>query len=165
MTMRKTIPLITLLILFGSGILHAQIRKIPIQVSSKPRTEQTTNSTTNAKLQGKNKVNATTKRTNKREIVPSTAPTSSTSKGVATGTIFDWLATRYVTEADIANHSHELRILRNAIYARHYRKFKDANLRNFFNQFQWYRGERDEIPASELNQYEQYNIQFIQKYE
>lgn len=93
------------------------------------------------------------------------APARSSSGYVADGTIFDWLATRYVTESDIAAHRGELRILRNAIYARHYRKFKDASLRNYFNQFQWYAGNRDEIPASELNKYEKYNIQFIQKYE
>lgn len=101
------------------------------------------------------------------KVVPGgyVAPARSSSARVADGTIYDWLATRYVNEADIANHRHELRILRNAIYARHYRKFKDAGLRNFFNQFQWYDGYRDEIPASELNKYEKYNIQFIQKYE
>lgn len=93
------------------------------------------------------------------------APARSSSGLVADGTIFDWLATRYATENDIATHRHELRYLRNAIYARHYRKFKDANLRNYFNQFQWYDGRRDEIPASELNKYEKYNIQFIQKHE
>lgn len=93
------------------------------------------------------------------------APARSSKGPVADGTIFDWLATRYVTANDIAVHRNELRILRNAIYARHYRKFKDAGLRNYFNQFQWYDGYRDEIPASELNKYEKYNIQFIQKYE
>ena len=93
------------------------------------------------------------------------APARSSSGPVADGTIFDWLATRYVTKSDIAAHKHELRILRNAIYARHFRKFKDASLRNYFNQFQWYDGYRDEIPASELNKYEKYNIQFIQQYE
>ena len=87
-------------------------------------------------------------------------------QSVATGTIYDWLAQRYVTDADIRNYdSGQLRILRNAIYARHYRKFKDAGLRQYFNTFQWYDGRRDEIPASELNKYEKYNIQFIQRYE
>ena len=105
------------------------------------------------------------------KVIPSggvtTAPraTATSPRRVADGTIFDWLAQRYVNENDIANHRHELRILRNAIYARHYRRFKDAGLRNYFNSFQWYDGYRDEIPASELNKYEKYNIQFIQRYE
>ena len=43
--------------------------------------------------------------------------------------------------------------------------FQDASLRNYFNTFQWYDGYRDEIPASELNKFEKYNIQFIQRYE
>ena len=104
------------------------------------------------------------------KVIPDgAAATSSTTTpraAVATGTIYDWLAQRYVTEADIRNCSRgQLRILRNAIYARHYRKFKDASLRLHFNTFQWYDGYRDEIPASELNKYEKYNIQFIQRYE
>lgn len=85
---------------------------------------------------------------------------------VATGTRYDWLAARYVTASDLAGMSSgELRILRNAIYARHYRRFKDANLRAYFNNEVWYDGIRDEIPARELNKYEKYNIEFIKRYE
>ena len=104
------------------------------------------------------------------KVIPdgaATAPAATSRRAaVATGTIYDWLAQRYVTDADIRNcSSAQLRILRNAIYARHYRRFKDAGLRQHFNTFQWYDGYRDEIPASELNKYEKYNIQFIQRYE
>lgn len=101
------------------------------------------------------------------KVVASAPTVSAPQTGrVATGTKYDWLAARYVTASDLAGmNSQQLRILRNAIYARHYRKFKDAGLRNFFNQQQWYDGLRDEIPASELNKYETYNIQFIQRYE
>ena len=104
----------------------------------------------------------------KTKVIPDgAAPAAAASRGpVATGTVYDWLAKRYVTDADIRNYNRsQLRILRNAIYARHYRKFQDANLRNYFNTFQWYDGYRDEIPASELNKFEKYNIQFIQRYE
>ena len=94
------------------------------------------------------------------------APAPASTPRVATGTIYDWLSQRYVTEADIRNYDRgQLKILRNSIYARHYRKFKDAGLRQYFNSQQWYDGYRDEIPANELNKYEKYNIQFIQKYE
>lgn len=102
------------------------------------------------------------------KVIPDgAAPAATTTRSaVATGTMYDWLAQRYVTEADIRNYDRgQLRVLRNAIYARHYRKFKDASLRQYFNTFQWYDGYRDEIPASELNKYEKYNIQFIQRYE
>ena len=106
----------------------------------------------------------------KSKVIPDGAPAApaATSRraAVATGTVYDWLAQRYVTDADVRNlNSSQLRILRNAIYARHYRKFQDAGLRNYFNTFQWYDGYRNEIPASELNKYEKYNIQFIQRYE
>lgn len=59
----------------------------------------------------------------------------------------------------------ELRILRNTIYARHGRKFKDAKLRNYFYQFSWYRPYRNEVPMSELSKTEQHNISLIQAFE
>jgi hypothetical protein len=94
---------------------------------------------------------------------PAAAPRST---GVVTGTEYDWLSQRYMTENDIINYgSASLRILRNSIYARHGRTFKDAGLRQFFNSQPWYNGYRSEIPANELNKFEKYNIQFIQKYE
>ena len=87
-------------------------------------------------------------------------------RGVVKGTPYDWLASRYVTAQDLAGlDAGQLRVLRNAIYARHGRLFKDANLRQYFNSQSWYNGYRNEIPANELNKYETYNIQFIQKYE
>ena len=100
------------------------------------------------------------------KVVAGSAPVATSTARVATGTKYDWLAARYVTESDLVGmNSSQLRILRNAIYARHYRRFKDAGLRNFFNSEVWYDGLRDEIPASELNKYETYNIQFIQRHE
>lgn len=59
----------------------------------------------------------------------------------------------------------ELRILRNTIYARHGRKFKDAKLRNYFSQFKWYRPTKNEVSPSELSDTEKHNISLIQSFE
>lgn len=59
----------------------------------------------------------------------------------------------------------ELRILRNTIFARHGRKFKAADLRNYFNSFSWYVPLYDDVPISELTPTEQHNIALIQQYE
>jgi len=91
---------------------------------------------------------------------------SSSNQKVVWGTEFDWLAQRYVTAQDIAYYDRgQIRVLKNAIYARHGRKFKDQNLRAYFNSLSWYRGWRNEIPASELNKYEKANIAFLHRYE
>lgn len=88
------------------------------------------------------------------------------SRGTSGGTQYDWLSQRKVTAADLAPYDKgQLRVLRNSIYARHGRKFKDANLRQYFNSQPWYNGYRDEVPAGELSSIEKYNIQFIQRYE
>ena len=94
-------------------------------------------------------------------------PRSSRTKGgVVYGTPYDWLSSRYATHNDVASlNQGQLRVLRNSIYARHGRKFNDANLRQYFNSQPWYNGYRSEISANELNKFETYNINFIQKYE
>jgi len=103
------------------------------------------------------------------KVIPgggSVASVPSTRRGVVTGTIYDWLSQRKATAADLAGYDRgQLRVLRNSIYARHGRRFKDAGLRAYFNSQSWYNGYRDEIPAGELSKIEQYNIQFIQRYE
>ena len=92
--------------------------------------------------------------------------TSSSSSNCVWGTEYDWLSTRYVTYADIQYlDCGQIRVLKNSIYARHGRKFKDANLRNYFNSLWWYRGWRNEVPSRELNKYEKANIQFLKRYE
>ena len=99
------------------------------------------------------------------KVIPTGTPAASSAR-IATGTEYDWLAIRYVTEADIRySDASQLRILRNAIYARHGYRFKDAGLRQFFNAQQWYDGYRSEIPESEFNKYEKYNINFIKNHE
>ena len=95
-----------------------------------------------------------------------TTATTQRNPNVAWGTQYDWLSTRYATYDDIRNYdSGQIRVLKNSIYARHGRKFKDANLRNYFNSLWWYRGWRNEVPSRELNKYEKANIQFLKRYE
>ena len=89
------------------------------------------------------------------KVIPSGAPAAaprSNRSGVAYGTPYDWLSTRYATANDLNSLDlGQLRVLRNSIYARHGRKFKDANLRRYFNSQPWYNGYREEISANELN--------------
>ena len=82
------------------------------------------------------------------------------------GTQYDWLSTRYATYADIQYlDGGQIRVLKNSIYARLGRKFKDASLRNYFNSCGWYYGWRNEVPQREFNKYENANIQFLKRYE
>lgn len=58
-----------------------------------------------------------------------------------------------------------LRILRNTIYARHGRRFKDPYLQSYFNAMDWYRPTCNEVPLSALSATEKHNIQLIQSLE
>ncbi len=79
---------------------------------------------------------------------------------------FSWLSTEYVSYYDLSGYySSQLRIMRNAIYAMHGRRFKDADLRNYFLSCDWYYPIKDEIPVSELNKYEKANIETIRSME
>ena len=85
---------------------------------------------------------------------------------VVWGTDYDYLSTRYIDYDDISGYDRgQIRVLKNSIYARHGRIFKDAALREYFEQQSWYRGYRKEIPAGEFNKYENANIAFLLKYE
>lgn len=91
---------------------------------------------------------------------------SRSSSNVVWGTQYDWLSTQYVTYSDIQYLDRgQVRVLKNSIYARHGYKFKDKNLRAYFNSQYWYSGYRTSIPSKELNKVEQYNIQFLARYE
>lgn len=91
---------------------------------------------------------------------------SRTSGNTVWGTQYDWLSTRYATHSDIRNLDRgQIRVLKNSIYARHGRRFKDANLRRYFQSQRWYRPWRSEVPSSEFNRYESYNISFLLRYE
>ena len=79
---------------------------------------------------------------------------------------FEWLSHRYATMSDIAGKtSAELRIMRNSIYARHGRYFKDQTLRDYFNAQSWYKPCRDEVPNEDLNGYEKKNVEFLKSHE
>lgn len=86
----------------------------------------------------------------------------------AEGYILPESNSRYISESELANLNEETcRIARNEIYARHGRKFKDEELQNYFNQFEWYSPtiEPDNFPESLLNQYEKENRDLIMEYE
>lgn len=93
-------------------------------------------------------------------------PTSSYNTGVAaSGTQYDWLWERKVTEADLAGKSpDELRILRNAIFAHHGYIFKSADLKEYFSNFSWYQPQYADV-NDRLSKLEQQNIAFIKKHE
>lgn len=87
-------------------------------------------------------------------------------RNVVWGTEYDYLSTRYITFEEIQNYDRgQIRVLKNSIYARHGRIFKDKALREYFESQDWYRGTRYEIPAKEFNKYENANIALLLKYE
>lgn len=59
----------------------------------------------------------------------------------------------------------ELRILRNAIYARHGRKFKSRDLQEYFESKDWYKPRNTEVTDAMLSPIEKHNIKEIQKAE
>lgn len=70
---------------------------------------------------------------------------------------------RRLTEEDIKDKTkHELRIMRNEIYARHGYIFKDPILRDYFMQKSWYKPTTISVTFNDI---EQYNVRFIQQYE
>ena len=92
--------------------------------------------------------------------------TSSLSNQATKGTQYDWLSTRYVTFNDIRFLTRwDVKILKNAIFARHGYIFANKDLRAHFNQFSWYRGTKKVVPEKDLNKYEKANVAFLAKYE
>jgi hypothetical protein len=74
-------------------------------------------------------------------------------------------STRLLTESDLQGLSkQELRILRNEIFARHGRKFKSEDLRDYFSTKDWYSPQYDEVTHL-LNTIEKKNVEFIQRHE
>ena len=85
---------------------------------------------------------------------------------VAWGTQYDWLSTRYATYDDIRGFDKgQIRVLKNSIYARHGRRFKDKALRQYFSSQEWYVPRYNEVPQRYFNKYENANIAFLHKYE
>lgn len=82
------------------------------------------------------------------------------------GTEYDWLSERYVTYDDISSlEPGQIRVLKNSIYARHGRLFKDSRLQDYFNSCSWYNGYRKDVSQSEFNHYETKNVAFLKQYE
>lgn len=74
----------------------------------------------------------------------------------------------YLTDSDVKYlNSRELELARNEIFARHGRKFADSSIQEYFNSKSWYHGtkEPEDVTYSDLNKYEQANINLIKKYE
>lgn len=92
--------------------------------------------------------------------------TTTSNHEVAWGTQYDWLSTRYATYNDIRNYDKgQIRVLKNSIYARHGRRFKDKQLRSYFSSQSWYKPRYYEVPTRYFNKYENANIAFLKKYE
>ena len=73
---------------------------------------------------------------------------------------------KYYTKKDLKGLSRwEVQLARNEIYARHGRKFTTDEIRKYFEGKDWYSGVVEDIPDSELNQYEIANRDMILKYE
>lgn len=83
-----------------------------------------------------------------------------------TGDYSDIVCYTRLTSADISGLSaNELRILRNTIYARHGRRFKDKALQYYFDNMYWYTPTCDDVPVSRLSSTERHNINLIQQME
>ncbi len=81
---------------------------------------------------------------------------------------FDFLSSQTITEKDLEGLSEiELDLARNAIFARHGRRFKDAELQTYFDRQSWYRPvyAPDAFPDNLLSEIEKQNAQFILAYQ
>ncbi len=77
-------------------------------------------------------------------------------------------ADRNYTAGELAGFTKEqLRLARNEIYARHGRRFKDAELQAYFDSKPWYNGtiQPDDFDESVFNQFEKDNISLIKSLE
>lgn len=76
---------------------------------------------------------------------------------------FSILSSRVCSENDIyslCNRGYSLRILRNAIYARHGYIFKSQDLKRYFSQYSWYNPRYSNVESS-LSSIEKKNVQYI----
>ena len=96
---------------------------------------------------------------------PSAAPAPQSTVNAAAISDFAWLSNHRLSYGEIANYSQaDLRILRNAIFARHGYRFKSQDLMTYFSQFSWYQPLYNDV-TSQLSAIEQDNINFIKQYE
>lgn len=81
---------------------------------------------------------------------------------------FAWLSQRPVTDTDLrGKNAFELDIMRNAIYARHGRRFINKDLQDYFNRQPWYHPQYnpEEFPDRLLSPLEQSNVLYILAYQ
>lgn len=101
----------------------------------------------------------------RRAAVKPVQKSRSNNYAVSSADQYAWLSQRRVTASDLSGLSgSDLRILRNAIYARHGYIFKSADLRNYFSSFSWYHPSSHDV-SGRLNSIEKYNIAEIQRWE
>lgn len=77
-------------------------------------------------------------------------------------------SSRILSDSEVSGLSkEELRLARNEIFARHGRKFDDAQLQSYFESKSWYNGtiDPDDFSESMLSEIEKKNIELIKKYE
>jgi serine/threonine-protein kinase len=81
---------------------------------------------------------------------------------------YSWLSQRYVVESELRGKTAwQLDVMRNSIFARHGRLFKDRQLQTYFNQQPWYQPiyMPDEFPSSLVSPIEDKNAAFILEYQ
>ena len=79
--------------------------------------------------------------------------------------LHDELATRELTVPEVMGlPPDDARRLRNEVYARHGRRFRDAGLQRYFASFSWYRPNAG-FRESDLNATERKNVDLIAQYE
>ena len=110
----------------------------------------------------------------KREYTLNDSPTeeyssvtqfSADSQPISKELSFDIACQRKLVYEDLKGLSKQnLRIMRNWIFARHGYIFKSADLKKFFSKQSWYTPRYSNV-ASQLSSIEEYNVNFIKKYE
>lgn len=92
-------------------------------------------------------------------------PESELSYGAVSDDMFDYLSNEKLTDADLKGKTKDvLRVMRNAIFARHGYIFQSQDLTDFFERFSWYEPKTRNV-NNLLNKVELYNVDMIKKYE
>ena len=79
---------------------------------------------------------------------------------------YNWVSQRRLGYDDVATRpKDELRLMRNAIYARHGYTFRSKDLSDYFSQFDWYHPTTTVVPEQQLSDIERDNIVLIKQYE
>ncbi len=99
---------------------------------------------------------------------PSPSPSPSVDVKVNNLDDFSWLSQRHVSELDLVGKTAwQLDLMRNSIFARHGRRFRNSELQAYFNQQSWYRPiyMPDEFPSQLLSSIEMRNAEFILEFQ